>query len=86
VQACDAQANGFHLQLTTDRLLYPRKDAAYQLGVSVRTLDYLVARKELETRRIGKKVLITRRSLVRFANANHYEAVRGDAEQSEQAA
>jgi excisionase family DNA binding protein len=77
----------FTLQLTTERLLYPRKDAAYQLGVSVRTLDYLVARKELETRRIGKKVLITRRSLVRFANANHYEAVRGDeVEQTEQAA
>jgi excisionase family DNA binding protein len=60
---------------TTERLLYPRKDAAFQLGVSVRTLDYLIARKELETRRIGKKVLVTRRSLVRFAGANHFGAV-----------
>ena len=65
-------------KFTSERLFYPRNDAAYQLGVSVRTLDYLVARKELETRRIGKKVLITRRSLVRFSNANHYETVSGD--------
>jgi excisionase family DNA binding protein len=62
---------------TTERLLYPRKDAAFQLGVSVRTLDYLIARKELETRRIGKKVLVTRRSLVRFAGANHFGSVGG---------
>lgn len=66
------------MQPTTERLLYPRKDAAYQLGVSVRTLDYLIARKELETRRIGKKVLVTRKSLTRFANANHYGAVTGE--------
>jgi excisionase family DNA binding protein len=60
---------------TTERLLYPRKDAAFQLGVSVRTLDYYIARKQLDFRRIGKKVLIPRASLVRFAGANHYGAV-----------
>ena len=64
----------------TERLLYPRKDAAFQLGVSIRTLDYMIARKELETRRIGKKVLVTRRSLVRFAGANHFGAVSQSAE------
>ena len=65
------------MQTTTERLLYPRRDAAFQLGVSVRTLDYMIARKELETRRIGKKVLVTRRSLVRFAGANHFGTVAG---------
>jgi len=67
--------NGFTMQTTTERLLYPRKDAAFQLGVSVRTLDYLVAAKQLETRRVGKKVLIPRGSLVKFAGANHYGPV-----------
>jgi len=54
------------------RLLYDRREAARQLSISVRSLDYLIARKQLETRRIGRKVLITRASLVRYAAGNHY--------------
>ena len=65
-------------EVQNERLLYPRKDAAFQLGVSVRTLDYIIARKELETRRIGKKVLIPRGALVRFANTNHFDSVSGE--------
>jgi len=57
------------------RLLYDRKEAARQLSISVRSLDYLIAGKQLDTRRIGKKVLVTHASLVRYASANHYEAV-----------
>jgi excisionase family DNA binding protein len=57
---------------TETRLLYDRKSAAQQLSVSVRTIDYLVANKELDTRRIGKKVLVTRASLVRYAAGNHF--------------
>ena len=74
-------AEWVHMQTTTERLLYPRKDAAFQLGVSVRTLDYLVAAKQLDTRRVGKKVLIPRGSLVRFAAANHYGPVSGTVSQ-----
>jgi hypothetical protein len=48
---------------------------ARQLSLSVRSLDYLVANKKLEFRRIGKKVLITHASLVRFSQANHFESV-----------
>jgi excisionase family DNA binding protein len=59
----------------TPRLLYDRKEAARQLSLSVRSLDYLVANKKLEFRRIGKKVLITHASLVRFSQANHFESV-----------
>ena len=58
----------------SSRLLYDRKEAARQLSVSVRSVDYLIAGKELETRRIGKKVLVTHASLVRYAQANHYES------------
>jgi excisionase family DNA binding protein len=60
----------------TDKILYDRKSAAHALSVSVRTIDYLLAAGEFETRRIGKKVLITRASLLRFAQGNHYESPR----------
>jgi excisionase family DNA binding protein len=57
------------------RLLYDRREAARQLSISVRSLDYLIGRKELSTRRLGKKVLIPHAELVRFASANHYEPI-----------
>ena len=57
------------------RLLYDRKTAALQLSVSVRTIDYFIANKRLTTRRIGKKVMIPRAELVRFARADHFGAV-----------
>lgn len=54
------------------RLLYHRKEAARQLSISVRSLDYIIAAKGLDTRRIGKKVLVTHASLVQYAKGNHY--------------
>lgn len=57
------------------RLLYDRKSAAQQLSISVRSVDYLIARKLLATRRLGKKVLIPYSELVRFARADHCEPV-----------
>ena len=54
------------------RLLYDRKEAARQLSISLRSLDYIIAAKELDTRRIGRKVLVTHASLVRYASGNHY--------------
>lgn len=57
------------------RLLYDRKEAARQLSISIRALDYLIAGKKLSTRRIGKKVLIPRGELVRFSRADHPESV-----------
>jgi hypothetical protein len=55
------------------RLLYDRKEAARQLSISVRSLDYLIGQKKLSTRRLGKKVLVPHAELVRFASANHHE-------------
>jgi Helix-turn-helix domain len=54
------------------RLLYDRKEAARQLSISIRSLDYLIASKTFQTIRIGKKVMIPHSELVRFASANHY--------------
>ncbi len=57
------------------RLLYDRKTAARMLSISVRSLDYIIAAKGLDTRRIGSKVLVTHASLVRYASGNHCESV-----------
>jgi hypothetical protein len=59
-----------------DRLLYDRKTAALMLSISVRSLDYIIAAKGLDTRRIGRKVLVTRASLLRYASGNHFDAVK----------
>ena len=45
------------------------------LGISVRSLDYLIAGQHLRTQKIAKRVLIHARELERFARANHYEAL-----------
>lgn len=37
------------------KFLYTRDEAAYSLGVCVRTIDYLIAKGDLDTKRIGKK-------------------------------
>ena len=57
------------------RLLYCRKEAAWLLSISVRALDYLVANKELSTRRIGGRVLIPYSELVRFSKADHFDSI-----------
>lgn len=66
-----------------EKFLYARKEAAHALGISVRSLDYLIAGKQLDTRRIGKKVLITRASLAAFASANHYGSMSTAARKAE---
>lgn len=63
---------------STPRLLYDRKEAARQLSISVRSLDYLIGQQKLSTRRLGKKVLVPHAELVRFAAANHYEPMTPD--------
>ena len=57
------------------RLLYSRKSAAHALDVSVRTLDYLIARGEVKTRRVGTRILIPAPELERFATDDHPEPV-----------
>jgi hypothetical protein len=68
--------------MSEKRLLYDRKEAARQLSISVRSLDYIIAAKGLDTRRIGRKVLVTHASLVRYASGNHFEPVMDVASES----
>jgi len=52
-----------------DTLLLSKHEAARMLGVSVRSLEHLIARKEIQTRRIGRRVLIGRSAVESFAEA-----------------
>jgi hypothetical protein len=58
------------------RMLYDRKEAARQLSISIRSLDYIIGNREIAVRRIGKKVLIPYGELVRYAKGNHYGSIR----------
>jgi hypothetical protein len=52
---------------TASRLLYNRKEAAHQLSISVRAVDYLIEFSRISVRRIGTRVLIPHSELVRVA-------------------
>jgi excisionase family DNA binding protein len=67
----DIQAAG-----DVEKLLYTRADAACMLSISERSLDYLIASKEINTRRVGRRVLIPRSELLRFARGNHTDSIR----------
>jgi hypothetical protein len=64
------------VKVSSSRLLYDRKQAAAQLSISVRSLDYLIQQQQIATRRIGKKVLIHHTELTRFARGNHTVPIR----------
>lgn len=48
-----------------------KQEAAHMLGVSLRTIDRLIALKELPVRRLGRRVLIPRTSLESFLRSDH---------------
>lgn len=50
-----------------DKILVSKKEAAALLSISLRSVENLIARKELETRRIGRRRLIPRTSLEKLA-------------------
>jgi hypothetical protein len=52
------------------KLLYSRRDAAFALSISVRNLDYRIANKEIMTRKIGKKIMVSHAELSRFARGD----------------
>src|SRR5277367_5205501 len=53
------------------KLQYSREEAAEMLSVSPRTLDRLIAEKQLPIRRIGRRVLITHNALEQFTRRDH---------------
>jgi excisionase family DNA binding protein len=55
----------------SEQLLISKREAAAMLGLSVRTLENLLSLKELPARRIGRRCLIERQALERFARRDH---------------
>jgi excisionase family DNA binding protein len=53
------------------KLLFSRKEASQLLGLSVRTVDYLIASGALKPKRLGRKILIPKRELIRFTEQDH---------------
>jgi len=57
--------------MQTEPILVPRREAARLLGVSTRTVDYLLAKKELTARRVGRRVLISYKQIQSFGQGDH---------------
>jgi len=49
------------------QILLSKRDAADALGISLRTVDHLIAGKRLPVMKIGKRVLVPRKALEQFA-------------------
>ena len=59
------------LEPIPEALALSKLDAARMLGVSIRTVDRLIALKQLPVRRLGRRVLIPRNSLQMLLRADH---------------
>lgn len=53
------------------RLLFSQRESCRILGISLRTLQNLIASKQISVRRIGRRVLVARRDLEAFARCDH---------------
>ena len=54
-----------------DQSLLSKRESARLLGISLRTLDTLIAAKEIAIRRVGRRVLVPRRAAEEFARRDH---------------
>jgi hypothetical protein len=52
---------------TAPRLLYSKKESAYLLSISLRSLNYAISEGRLNVRRIGGRVLVPHDELLRFS-------------------
>jgi excisionase family DNA binding protein len=62
---------GIVLPSSPGKLQYTRRETAEMLSVGLRTLDRLIAEKEITVRRIGRRVVITREALAQFTRRDH---------------
>jgi excisionase family DNA binding protein len=60
-----------------EKLLYSKKEASEILGVSVRTIENLLARKLLVSRRVGRRRLIPCAALIQVARRDTPVITRG---------
>ena len=60
-----------------DKLLVSQEEAAQLLSISKRSVEYLVAQRQLSTRRIGTRALIPIEEVRKFARSDHPERMAG---------
>ena len=60
-----------------DKLLVSQEEAAQLLSISKRSVEYLVAARQLSTRRIGTRALIPIEDVRKFARSDHPERMAG---------
>ena len=53
-----------------EALLLTKRQAASALAISIRSVEYLLAKRQLEGRQLGRRKLVTRRSVERLARAD----------------
>jgi excisionase family DNA binding protein len=58
-------------RLLDNKLLFSRRDFSELTGLSLRTIAKLVALREVESIRVGRRRLIPKRALLRFIECNH---------------
>jgi excisionase family DNA binding protein len=56
-------------------MLYAKKDAAHQISLSDRAIDYLIEKGRLKVRRIGGRVLIPHEELLRFSRHDRNDLI-----------
>ena len=60
-----------------DKMLVSQEEAAQLLSISKRSVEYLVATRQLPTRRIGTRALIPIEEVRRFARFDHPDRMAG---------
>lgn len=56
-----------------DKLLFGKREAAALLSIGMRTLDRLLAADRIRHKRVGKKILISRAEIEKFAKGGDVE-------------
>jgi excisionase family DNA binding protein len=56
-----------------DTLLLSKQEVARMLGISIRSLEHLISRQEISTRKIGRRVLIARSAVESFAKEKNFD-------------
>jgi Helix-turn-helix domain len=71
--ACAPLSQDARMDKTTDvqKLLVSKREAAFALSLSIRTIENLITRKELIARRVGRRTLVLASSLAAFARRDH---------------
>ena len=63
-------------QNLSNQLLLSRREAASQLGLSVRSVDFLIKANKLSHVRLVSRVLVPLDKLIEFARIGHTERIR----------